>query len=222
MPLYNREEIYSVPISMKGGATLTYVFGSKQDMSGLTADLGITAIADPSAIPATGVFTGASSPKPPRASQVVGTKRKSSFCDAAVASTKKEDGVRIQYPKNTARAIHTIDDAALVVSVFVELDGIKRAWNMAKAQYALISADFTELGIEPCTDADIAEYVWGCEAPYPAKVKRVNATGVQGGDVYTTFCSEAKENNLEKWVKVANRITVARYFGAPDVTNMAP
>lgn len=220
MPIYNREKIYSVPIPMKGGTPLIYVFGSKQDMTGLTTKLGIASITDPSSIPAVGAFTGANSPKPPRGTVTIGTtgKKKSSFCDAAIT----DDEVDIKYPKNRARSVHLATDSSLVVSVYVELDGIKRAWNMSKVQYNLIQADFSELGIEACQENDELDYVWGCEAPFPARVKKYNPTGAEGGDTYTTFCSEAKEGSLQNWVKVSNRITVARYFGADDIINMAP
>ena len=213
MPLYNKEKIYSVPIKMKGSSTLTYVYGSKQDMTGLTADLGITAIANAAAIPAMGVFTGANSPKPPVGSKQIGmnNKKKSSFCDPAVASTKTD--VNIKYPKNRTRAIHTPADRSLVVSVYVTCDGIKRAWNMPKLQYALISADFTELGIELCTKTDVSDYVWGCEAPFPARAKTYKSSGDEGGDEHITFVADTKVDSLTTWTKITDSISVQKYFG---------
>jgi hypothetical protein len=210
MPLYSKEKIYSVPVQMKAGS-LTCVFGSKQDMTGLATDLGITAIADATQIPGVGVFTGANSPRLPRGSKMIGSKKKSSFCDPSVAGTK--DDVDIKYPKSRTRTIHTPTDASLVVSVFVEIDAVERAWNMSKTQYTLINGDFTELGISLCDKNNAPDYVWGCEAPFPARAKKYNPTGVEGGDVYVTFCSKLKEDSLVNWAKLTDSITVKKYFG---------
>lgn len=211
MPLYKKEGIYSVPVKMKNG-NLTCVYGSKQDMTGLTADLGITSIADPSGIPTGGVFTGANSPKPPVGSKpTMNNKKKSSYCDPAVASTKPD--VSIKYPKNRTRSVHTVTDSSLVVSVFVEVEAVERAWNMSKLQYALISGDFAELGIKECTQASAADYVWGCEAPYPAKAKTFKPGGTDGGDTHVTFVGENEEDSLTTWTKISDRISVQKYFG---------
>lgn len=210
MPLYSKEKIYSVPVAMRQGS-LTCVFGSKQDMTGLAADFGITSIADPATIPVAGVFTGANSPKLPRASKMVASRKKSSYCNPSTA--KGKDGVDVKEPKTSARSIHTPTDASLVVSVFVEVDAVERAWNMPKSQYNLINADFTELGIQLCTKLGAGNYIWGCEAPFPARAKKYNPTGLEGGDNYSTFCSADREDDLVNWAKITDRVSVRKYFG---------
>lgn len=206
MPLYRKKKAYSVSVPLgTTGSSVDYAFLSSQDMTGLLADFGITELTDANT-PISGIALGASHPKPSRATKpVLNTKTKSSFCTAATATT---NGFKPKDPKRRYKTVHTLTSNSLVVSVFVQVGGIKRAWNMHKTQEALINGDFTELGIDYCDANDAAQYVWGCEAPYPAKVRKVNSSGTDGADVYTTFCSQTKENSLLTWAKIAERVTV--------------
>ena len=209
---YDSKKTYQVQSPIPG---ITCVFRSGQDMTGLAAPGGIADYAETANTTSTGFYTGGNSPRLSRLSIATATGgKKSTFCnpDSVPAGT----GV-VKNPRRQFRGITPVAAGKKVVSVYVTVYGVKRAWNMRKTQYDKISADFTSLGIAVATAADVQELVWGCEAPYPAQATKFDSSGEGGGNQYTTFVSTAKENSLTNgWSLVSSSISINKYMAGKE------
>lgn len=183
-------------------------FKSSQDMTGLgTGVTGVSPYTPMYNNPITNGFCEANSPKIPRVSVIVGNRKKTTLCNAAVASAAGN----VLTPRNQFKGIAST--TAKVVSCYVEIYGIKYAWNMPRWQYDKISGELSALGIELATKVDIPTLVWGASAPYPARAEKFDAAGEDNGNTYGTFCSQAKEDDLpEGWIKVSDSINVADFL----------
>ena len=208
---YDSKKTYQLQSPIPG---LTCVFRSGQDMTGLATPGGIADYAETANTTSVGFYTGGNSPRLSRLTITTATGKKSSFCnpDSVPAGT----GV-VQNPRRQFRGTTPLAAGKKVVSVYVTVYGVKRAWNMKKSQYDKISSEFTNLGIVEATAADVTELVWGCEAPYPAKATKFESTGEGGGNKYTTFVSTAKENDLKNgWSLVSSSISINKYMAGKE------
>jgi hypothetical protein len=129
---------------------------------------------------AAGVFFGANSPKPPRAtfngsavssSPEAASSSFSSFCGTdKVKDIKKTAGWTVQ-EKTRRRGIL---NSAKSVTVYVEMPGgWKYAWNITKSDLDLR----TDLGFVQAGAQDAAELIWGVDSPKPPRAVRKNANG---------------------------------------------
>jgi hypothetical protein len=201
---YKKTKIYTCESPIAGKQVY---FKSNQDMTGLLAPAGLTEFTPQYGTDIINGFYEANSPKIPRISMVVGAKKKTTFCNAATVPPQGANSGDVQNAKRIFRSIAS--PTALVVSVYVDLFGIKIAWNMPRFQYDKISAEFGGLGIEISAPTDEPELVWGATAPRPARVRKFDPNGEEGGNTYTTYCSLAKEDSLPPgWIKVSSSLNI--------------
>lgn len=202
---YKKKEVYSCESPIAGKQVY---FKSNQDMTGLGAAVtGVTPFTPAYGTQLTNGFIEANSPKIPRVSVIVASGKKTTYCDAGVASAAGN----VLRPKKQFRSIASA--TAKVVTCYVEVYGIKYAWNMPRFQYDKITADLSLLGIEVATGTDQPELVWGASAPYPARVQKFDSAGEDGGNMYTTFCSLTKEDSLPPgWIKVSSSLNVVDFL----------
>jgi hypothetical protein len=86
--------------------------------------------------------------------------------------------------------------------VFVNTNGINRAWMIHVDLYNAIQADLQALGVNDCDPDTPNEYAWGCTYPMPAvAVKIVNTPVAQdgsggGSDTFRTFVDDARRDSL--------------------------
>jgi hypothetical protein len=203
---YKKTKIYTCESPIAGKQVY---FKSNQDMTGLLVPAGLTEFTPQYGTDIINGFYEANSPKIPRVSVVVGAKKKTTFCNAATVPPQGTNSGETQYAKKIFKSIAS--PTALVVSVYVVIFGIKFAWNMPRFQYDKISADLGGLGIDIATSTDEPDLVWGATAPRPARVRKFDPNGEDGGNTYTTYCSLAKENSLPPgWIKVGSSINVSK------------
>lgn len=185
---YASKELLKTNVAIKSG-NLTYVFQGNV-VASVKTDLGITDFVPPANMTAAVALTGhvhkCSYPKPRRATKTDATGSDSSFLSSTISPAPS--GYEIGKGAKTKK-IFLPSGNAKVVSVFVEILGIKYAWNMPKWQYIAIGAERSGLGIENCDENDIDDYVWGASLPKPARVSKIIA-GVGGSDRITTFCGK--------------------------------
>jgi hypothetical protein len=203
---YKKKAAYTVPVD-----SLTCVFMSNQDMTSLNTPAGISSYTGNATVVTLGEFVNANSPRIPRLEIRTTTgKKKSTFCNPLVVP---QGAGTVKTPKRQYRGI-TLDSAGKnVITCFVLIMGIKRAWNMRRTQYDKISTDLTGLGIELATANDVKDLVWGCSAPYPAKAKKFDSTGEDNGNEYTTFIAPTKENNPPTgWSVIGSNLSVGQFM----------
>ena len=193
---YGAKETYVVAV----GAGARYVFESNAlDGAGITAadltTLGITAFDYTN--PGAGAFLAANSPIPYRAKKYDAVNGYTeTFCATAQVQAAKQAGFSITQQLDY-RPVLLASAGKRQQTVFVEIGGIRRAWNMHNELFTKIQADFQGLGITVATANDTATLVWGSRIPMPATVRKIiPATDGSGFDTVTTFCSQAREDNL--------------------------
>jgi hypothetical protein len=121
---------------------------------------------------AAGVFFGANSPKPAKASKEFASGTVGSFCSTDKISTlRAADWVVTR--KNNIRGIKT---SGKTRTVFVDMPGgYKYAWNITAAEVSLS----TTLGFEAATGADASSLIWGINYPKPPRAsKKENGSSV--------------------------------------------
>lgn len=203
MPLnkYNTKDEVSVPLDNG----LIYIFETNVDTEERVA-LGHTVV--PATVPPL-AFKGGNSPKPRRARRLTADGWNSSFCAATPASVitaLKAAGWNVsKRPKQ--RGIIT-GSTSRALTVYVDVRGIKYAWNMPRETYTTIgTAAITALGISLATGADIPTLVWGASLPRPAKAQFFNPAGPGNGDTLSTFVGQAQEDSLPAgWKLIAPRL----------------
>jgi hypothetical protein len=122
----------------------------------------------------TGVFFGANSPKPNRATLHSATKSVSSFIDPGKEGSARQAGWIIT--RNSKR--RGAGQSAKTVSVYVDMPGGYRyAWRMTKADFNAVK---TELGLTQATGSE-GDLVWG-SSPKPPR-----ATKVENGSATSSF-----------------------------------
>ncbi|MCC3473981.1 MULTISPECIES: hypothetical protein [unclassified Microcoleus] len=201
---YNKRDPVTVPL----GPGLLYAFETNVDTEE-RASLGHTAIT--AAYPP-GSFIGANSPKPRRARRLTATGWNSSFCaeTPAVITALKAAGWQVGLPPKKRAIIPLTLVSARVVTVFVQIAGIKYAWNMPKETFNKITqATLTLLGVEIATNADKDTLVWGSTIPKPARAQFILTTGgggantpIDGQDTLTTFVTPSIEDSLPAGWKI--------------------
>ncbi|OLP18084.1 hypothetical protein BST81_13750 [Leptolyngbya sp. 'hensonii'] len=122
----------------------------------------------------TGVFFGANSPKPNRATKIFATGSESSFCSAAKeAALKKAEWVITK--KSSRRGIKS---AGITRTVYVDMPGdYKYAWNLTAAEFDLAPI----LGFQQATGS-MPDLVWG-SYPKPPRASKQTPDGR-----VSTFC----------------------------------
>ena len=207
---YKKTEIYTCESPIAGKQVY---FKSNQDMTGLGASVtGASPFTPSRGTQVNNGFCEANSPKIPRISVVVGNRKKTTLCSPTVADAQGNTVNRnLLMPKRTFKQIASA--TAKVVSCYVEIYGIKYAWNMPRWQYDKITGELDALGIKVATRTDEDTLVWGASAPKPARVQKFDSAGEDGGNTYGTFCSLAKENDLpEGWTIVSGSVNVADFL----------
>lgn len=199
---YNRRD----PVTVTLGPGVIYAFETNVDTNERVA-LGHTAITG--AYPA-GSFIGANSPKPRRARRLSATGWNSSFVaeDPTTITALKADGWQVsRLPKRRAIVPATMVSAR-VTTVFVQIAGIKYAWNMPRETFTKITAAvLTSLGVEVATQADTNTLVWGAGIPKPARAQFIVTAGgtgtpIDGQDILSTFVTPSIEDSLPAGWKI--------------------
>lgn len=204
---YNKRDPVTVPL----GPGVIYAFETNVDTEERVA-LGHTAITG--AYPP-GSFIGANSPKPRRARRLSGAGWNSSFCaeTPAVITALKAAGWQVGRPPKKRAIIPATLASARVVTVFVQIAGIKYAWNMPKETFNKITqAILTLLGVENATNVDLNTLVWGSTIPKPARAQFILTNGggpvgpggaaIDGQDTLTTFVTPSIEDSLPAGWKI--------------------
>jgi hypothetical protein len=199
---YNKRD----PVTVSLGPGMIYAFETNVDTDERAA-LGHVAVTGN--YPA-GAYIGANSPKPRRARRLSATGWNESFCaeTPAILTALKAAGWQIsKRPKRRAIIPATLASAR-VTTVFVQIAGIKYAWNIPRETFVKIGqATLTALGVETATAADTNTLVWGATIPKPARVQFILAAGgagtpIDGQDILSTFCTPSIEDSLPAGWKV--------------------
>jgi len=184
-----------VSVDLRGFTGVRYGFRTKVDKDSTGTALGHQDALTASGTLSAGVVMGANSPKPPRATRVTADDGyESSFFGNSVLAALKADPEwtltpgRIRRPAATARS----------VPVYVEARGAtsgtyKYAWMMPRAQYVILTALLTNLGISEVTDDDYDEILFGINKPKPLRAQGPAGTGNQKT---STFISAARADSL--------------------------
>lgn len=109
-----------------------------------------------------GVFFGANSPKPAKATKEFSGGSKGSFC-----STNKIDDLKLADWIITRKArIRGVKTAGKTRTVYVDMPGgYKHAWNIPAAEMDLA----TNLGFVAATGSDASSLIWGINFPKPPR-----------------------------------------------------
>jgi hypothetical protein len=152
--------------------TLKYGFQTQKSITtSYGSELGHVAYSPDTGV---GIFFGANSPKPPRATKQFDTGAISSFCSTQQIGTLRTGGWTVS--SNSSR--RGIRSAGKTKSVFVDMPGGYRyAWNISSAEADLAS----ELGFELATGG-MSDLVWG-STPKPPRASKVGTDGR-----ISTFC----------------------------------
>lgn len=153
----------NVPVYVDMG-TLKYGFQTNKDIHEThKAALGQTTYAG-----AAGVFFGANSPKPFKATRETGINTISSYCSSNKVSSLKSDGWSVTR-KGSIRGIKT---SGKTRTVFVEMPGgWNYAWNITAAEVNLAAT----LGFQIATSSDVL--IWGVNSPKPPRAYKKEETG---------------------------------------------
>ena len=118
-----------------------------------------------------GVFWGANSPKPYRASKEFATGRVSSFCSDGTANLKalRDDGWTV----TRSRQSRGVKLAGKTRTVYVDMPGgYKYAWNLTRAEVAEATG---QLGVK-LADGTENDLIWG-STPKPPRAQKQTAEG---------------------------------------------
>lgn len=161
----NKIPVYVEFSSLKYGFQINQAFHNQYKGA-----LGQTAFAG-----AAGVFFGANSPKPNRATlEIAGGSRVSSFCSNSKIDTLQKANWVVTGSKSGIRGVKT---SGATRTVYVDMPGgYKYAWNLTAAELS----NAGELGIEQATGST-DNMVWGSTPKPPRASKRVN------GSITSTF-----------------------------------
>lgn len=117
-----------------------------------------------------GVFFGANSPKPTRATKEFTSGTVGSYCSTAKIGALKADNWNITR-KNRIRGVKT---SGKTRTVYVDMPGgYKYAWNITAAEAALA----TDLGFVAATGSDAGSLIWGINSPKPPRATKKDASG---------------------------------------------
>ncbi len=153
-------EVYVTIGSLKYGFRTT-----KSVHDSYKAELGQTTYAG-----SVGVFFGANSPKPPRATKEFASGTIGSYCSTDKVSSLKKNGWTVA---NRTR-IRGIRTAGKTRTVYVDMPGGWRyAWNITSTEADLAS----ELGFVLATGSDARELIWGVNYPKPPRASKKEETG---------------------------------------------
>ena len=153
-------EVYVTIGSLKYGFRTT-----KSVHDSYKAELGQTTYAG-----STGVFFGANSPKPPRATKEFASGTIGSYCSTDKVSSLKKNGWTVA---NRTR-IRGIRTAGKTRTVYVDMPGGWRyAWNITASEADLAS----ELGFVLATGNDARELIWGVNYPKPPRASKSEESG---------------------------------------------
>lgn len=121
---------------------------------------------------ASGVFFGANSPKPSRATFEEADGSTSSFCsNNKIETLRNTEGVTVNSGGVRIRGIKV---SGKTRTVFVDMPGgWKYAWNITVAEASLAG----ELGFELAAGSQASELVWGVGNPKPPRASRRTAEG---------------------------------------------
>jgi hypothetical protein len=124
---------------------------------------------------AAGVFFGANSPKPAKASKEIAGGTVGSYCSTDKIASLRDDEWTVTR-KNSIRGVKT---AGKTRTVYVDMPGgYKYAWNITSAEASL----GTVLGFTAATGADASSLIWGINYPKPPR-----ATKKENGSSTSTF-----------------------------------
>ncbi len=117
-----------------------------------------------------GVFFGANSPKPPRATKEFASGTIGSYCSTDKISSLKSNGWTVSR-KARIRGVKT---AGKTRTVYVDMPGgWKYAWNITASEADLAS----ELGFVLATGADATDLIWGVNYPKPPRASKTDENG---------------------------------------------
>ncbi|MBW4680204.1 MAG: hypothetical protein KME19_08975 [Microcoleus vaginatus WJT46-NPBG5] len=210
MPLnYGDKKLFRVPVPA-GAGNINYIYASNVDLpAGDLTALGIVAV-DLAAIPAGSVFQ-CNSPKPPQARRFDTTRGwDSSFLAQTAVAAAKTAGWSIS---KRAEVSGVRISGGKTKTVYVEVGGVKYAWNIHTDRFTRLAAELAALGVIAATQDDRPSLVWGATAPRPAEVSKI-FTGAGGSDLLTIFCAQNKEDTLpEGWSITKPRVDIADILG---------
>jgi hypothetical protein len=176
--------VFVTPIAgtqVKYGFRTTLEANYRTQLSQTLVDLGTT-------FPV-GLVIGANAPKPPKASKLVATGTKSSFCSFPRQAQARAAGWRVGSPKlRSARA------TARSQVYYLTIRGIKYAWNLPTATATRLSGRLAQLGVRAATAND-TDLVFGAEFPKPPRVAVASGSG-DNVNVYSTFCDPQRLDSL--------------------------
>lgn len=146
----------------------------------------------------------ANAPKPPRATRLRTTGTTTSFIDPARAGEIRTLGWNISGRRRIraggGNGLHS-------TPVYVNIGGIKYAWNMPNDTYQAIAGDRTGLGIQDAQPSD-TDLVWGASFPKPPVVGKLVIGGGTDTTRYSTFADDTVLDNLPAgWSKIKDGYT---------------
>ncbi len=157
-----------------------------------------------------GVFFGANSPKPPRATKEFASGTIGSYCSTDKISSLKSNGWTVSR-KARIRGVKT---AGKTRTVYVDMPGgWKYAWNITASEADLAS----ELGFVLATGADATDLIWGVNYPKPPRASKTDENGTT-----STFMKPQnsaigvgafKKSTLRKLVNQSDFLGAAKQFG---------
>ncbi len=152
---------------------------------------------------AAGVFFGANSPKPPRASKEFASGSISSYCSTDKISSLRQSGWTV-----TRRArIRGVKTAGKTRTVYVPMPGgWNYAWNITAAEADLAA----ELGFTLATGADAGDLIWGVNNPKPPRASKKTGDGT-----VSTFI-QPKQSVIEAAIGKGYSITSVDYDLLPE------
>lgn len=153
---------------------------------------------------APGVFFGANSPKPAKATLETPTGNVSSYCSTAKIDDLKAANWTITR-RNSIRGVKT---AGRTRTVYVDMPGgYKYAWNITAAEAALAST----LGFTAATGADASSLIWGVNYPKPPR-----ASKKENGSSVSTFC-KPQQSVIDAAITAGYSISGVDYDLLPNV-----
>lgn len=181
----NRDAVFVTVLV--GGVTVNYGFNSGMTAGDKTT-LGQTVI--DFAAPPTKLVMGANSPKPYKASKRGTTGYSSSFCSHTTVATLKGAGWTITPPKSRTATSTTLSD-----TYYVNIGGIKYAWNSPKKPTAITDENLTALGVTKAGASD-EDLIFGASMPKPARYRKELTGGTgEGTNNFSIFVEPTKEDD---------------------------
>ncbi len=148
-----------------------------------------------------GVFFGANSPKPPRATKEFASGTIGSYCSTDKISSLKSNGWTVSR-KARIRGVKT---AGKTRTVYVDMPGgWKYAWNITASEADLAS----ELGFVLATGADASDLIWGVNYPKPPRASKTDESGTTSTFILCTVITCVFAYLIYTSVKKAQIVTV--------------